>query len=186
MTVSVDEQLSQRVTELAKRTGLSSSGILNICLRTALPKLENGTLVETATPARKPLAVLIVEDSDSDAELLVRALRRIDFEPTVQVVKSLGEMQGALKDRAWDLVLADWVLPDFSGLEALELYRRFGLKIPFIIVSGRIGEEAAVEAMRSGADDYVLKDRWETLGPAVQRAMARRTPTRSSLNAAKA
>src|SRR5687768_7606444 len=92
MTVSVDEQLSQRVTELAQRTGLSSSGILNICLRTALPKLENGTLVETTPTARKPLSVLIVEDSDSDAELLVRALRRNDFEPTVQVVKTLGEM----------------------------------------------------------------------------------------------
>ena len=185
MTVSVDEQLSQRVTELAKRTGLSSSGILNICLRTALPKLENGTLVETAPTARKPLSVLMVEDSDADAELLVRALRRADFEPTVQVVKTLGEMQAALKERAWDLVLADWVLPDFSGLEALELYRRFGLKVPFIIVSGRIGEEAAVEAMRSGADDYVLKDRWETLGPAVQRAMAKRPSSRPSLTAVK-
>ena len=179
MTISVDDHLGKRVTEIARRSGLSVSSIFNMALRSALPKLESGNILEPVASTRKSLSVLIVEDSDTDAELLVRALRRMDYEPTVRVVKTSEEMQEALQARGWDLVLADWELPEFSGLEALELNKRSGRAGPFIIVSGRIGEEAAVEAMRSGADDYVLKDRWENLGPAVERALTKRAQLRA-------
>jgi CheY-like chemotaxis protein len=178
ITISVDEHLAGKITELAERSGLSSSAVVNTCLRYALPHLENGALLNPS-PApqprgRKKISVLLVEDSGTDADLILRALRQADYEPRHEMVQTGKEMERAIRTGGWDLILSDWVLPDFSGLEALQLHQRSGAKTPFIIVSGRIGEEATVEAMRAGADDYVLKDRLETLASAIERVMARR------------
>jgi DNA-binding NtrC family response regulator len=183
MTVSLEGQLVDKLSEFARRTGLSNSGVLNLCLRYALPRLESGQLLDIAPTPRpaKVLSILLVEDSEGDAQLLLRALRRADYEPDVEIVQTEKQMAEALRKRHWDLVLSDWVLPEFSGLEALRLHRNSGLRIPFIIVSGRIGIEAAVEAMRAGADDYVLKDQLEKLVPAVERALTVRSQVAESV-----
>jgi DNA-binding response OmpR family regulator len=191
MTISLDERLANKIAELAERSGLSSSAVVNTCLRHALPNLENGPLLNpsTAMRGRKPVSILLVEDSQADAEFVIGALRRADYEPRIEIVQTAKEMEKALRHGGWDFILSDWIMPDFSGLEALQIHQKSGAWIPFIIVSGRIGEEATVEAMRAGADDYVLKDRLETLAPAMERILARRTrssPTFSQLSFAQA
>ena len=179
ITISVEEHLARKVAEVAERSGLSSSAVVNTCLRYALPNLENGPLLNPSAVmrSRKAVSILLVEDSQADAELLIRTLRQADYEPRIEIVQTAKDMEKALCKGGWDFVLCDWVLPEFSGLEALEIHRRCGSSTPIIIVSGRIGEEATVEAMRSGADDYVLKDRMETLVPIMERVLARKTTT---------
>lgn len=120
-----------------------------------------------------PLRVLIVEDSPDDAELMVMRLSSEDFQLQWTQVETEADYRAALAALP-DLILADWSLPQFSGLAALRIMRDRELDIPFIIVSGSIGEEAAVEALRQGAYDYVLKDRPARLGSAVRRALAER------------
>ncbi len=119
------------------------------------------------------LRVLLVEDRPSDAELIVLRLEEegLDFEWSV--VDAEAAYLAAL-DVAPDLILSDWNLPEFGGLRALELMRDRGLDIPFVIVSGTIGEEVAVDAIHRGADDYVLKDRLGRLGSAVNGALERK------------
>ncbi len=121
--------------------------------------------------ATGPLRLLLVEDSEDDAVLLVQTLRRAGYEITHRRVDTPEEMRTALDQGPWDLVLADYFLPRFSGLAALEILREKGLDLPFIIVSGRVGEDAAVEAMKAGAHDYVMKDHLKRLVPAVEREM---------------
>jgi len=118
----------------------------------------------------QPLKVLIVEDNSADAELVVRELRRAGFDPDWQRVDTEAEYLERLHSEL-DLVLSDYVMPQFSGLRALELLKLRGLDIPFIIVSGTIGEDTAVAAMKLGAADYLLKDRLARLGVAVTNAM---------------
>ena len=118
----------------------------------------------------EPLHVLIVEDRASDAELMVLRLEDEGFDPDWVRVETEPSYLAEL-DATPDLILSDWRLPKFSGLRALNLVRGRGLDIPFVIVSGAIGEEAAVDAVHQGADDYVLKDRLARLGPAVRRAL---------------
>lgn len=182
ITISVDEHLAKKLAEVAERSGLSSSAVVNTCLRYALPSLENGPLLNpSAVPrSRKAVSILMVEDSQADAKLVIGALRQADYEPKVEIVQTAGEMERALRQGGWDFILSDWVLPEFSGLEALQMHQKSGTKIPIVIVSGRIGEEATIEAMRAGADDYVLKDRLETLAPAMERILARRARTSST------
>jgi PAS domain S-box-containing protein len=117
------------------------------------------------------LKVLIVEDDSADAELVVRELRRAGFDPDWQRVDTEAEYLERLQCDL-DLVLSDYVMPQFSGLRALELLKQSRLDIPFIIVSGTIGEDTAVAAMKHGAGDYLLKDRLGRLGAAVTHAMA--------------
>ena len=117
------------------------------------------------------LRVLIVEDSESDTLLLLRALQRGGFQTFHQRVAIRREMQAALRKSQWDLILADHAMPAFSALEALTIVKRAGLDIPFIIVSGHIEEDMAVAAMQSGAHDYVMKDRLARLVPAVAREL---------------
>jgi DNA-binding NtrC family response regulator len=181
VTISVDEHLAKRIAELAEQSGLSSSAVVNTCLRHALPDLENGPLFNPAAAvrSRKAVSILLVEDSQPDAELLIRALRQANYEPRIETVQTAKEMEKALREGGWDFILSDWILPDFSGLEALQMHQKSGARTPFIIVSGRIGEEATVEAMRAGADEYVLKDRLETLVPVMERVLARKTTTSS-------
>jgi PAS domain S-box-containing protein len=118
----------------------------------------------------KPLRLLIVEDQPADAELMLDALRESGFEPEWDRVETEDAYRARLDDRL-DLILSDFNLPSFSGLRAVELLRESGLEIPFIIVSGSIGEEVAVAAMKRGAVDYLLKDRLTRLGPAVELAL---------------
>ena len=118
----------------------------------------------------KPLRLLIVEDYPDDAELMVMRLEEEGFAPEWQRVENEEDFLKALEDEP-ELILADWELPQFSGLRALELLNESGLDIPFILVSGSIGEEAAINALHLGASDYILKDRSKRLGQAVRRTL---------------
>jgi len=118
-----------------------------------------------------PLRVLIVEDSEDDTILVVRELQRGGYEPTFERVDTPEAMNAALEQQAWDIVLCDYAMPRFSMPAALAMVKEKGLDLPFIVVSGAIGEEAAVVAMRAGACDYVMKDNLARLAPAVEREL---------------
>src|SRR5918999_5693163 len=119
-----------------------------------------------------PLKVLLVEDSEDDALLLLRELRRGGYEPLCERVDTAAGMEAALDERAWDLVIAHHSMPAFSSSAALELLRRLGfVDVPFIIVSGRIGEDAAVAAMKAGAHDYIMKGNLARLNTAIEREL---------------
>ena len=118
-----------------------------------------------------PLRVLLVEDSEDDALLLERELRRGGYEPVAQRIQTATDMTANLKDREWDIVISDYLMPKFNGLEAFKLVRESGLDLPFIIISGKIGEDTAVGAMRAGVHDYIMKDKLARLIPAIQREL---------------
>ncbi|MEY2488905.1 MAG: hypothetical protein QOC70_847 [Verrucomicrobiota bacterium] len=119
---------------------------------------------------KRPIRVLLVEDCDSDAELVLRELRNGGFEPVWERVETEAGFLDSLQ-RDFDIILSDYAMPQFDGLRALALVKRRALEIPFILVSGTIGEETAVAAMKEGATDYLLKDRLARLGSAVTRAL---------------
>lgn len=119
-----------------------------------------------------PLRVLIVEDSVEDTFFVVRELQRGGFNVTFERVESAAAMQTALEGGPWDLVICDYSMPQFSGEAALALFQHHSLDIPFILVSGAMGEELAVEMLKAGAHHYVLKERLERLGPAVKKELA--------------
>ena len=128
---------------------------------------------DASTPAQpRHVRLLIVEDSDDDARLVVRVLRRSGFEPAYERVQDVHALKAALRDRTWDAVLSDFRMPQFSGVDALRAFRTLDIDIPFIFVSGTIGEEVAVEAMRAGASDYVMKQNLARLGPALERELS--------------
>jgi PAS domain S-box-containing protein len=119
-----------------------------------------------------PLKVLLVEDSEDDALLLQRELRRGGYEPLCERVDTAAAMEAALEERTWDIVISDHSMPAFSSSAALELLRRKGFAdMPFIIVSGRIGEDVAVAAMKAGAHDYIMKDNLARLNTAIEREL---------------
>ncbi len=118
-----------------------------------------------------PLRMLLVEDSPDDAALLLWELKRSGFDCRSRRVESREEMESALEASEWDLVLSDYILPSFSGIDALRLARERELDIPFIMVSGKTGEDVAVEAMRAGAHDYILKGNLSRLAPAIRREL---------------
>lgn len=118
-----------------------------------------------------PLRVLNVEDSEEDALLLVRELKLGGYDPEVKRVCTPEDMRAALNRRQWDVVISDHVMPGFSGLDALQLLKDIGIDLPFIIVSGKIGEDVAILAMKAGAHDYILKDKLARLVPAIQREL---------------
>lgn len=120
----------------------------------------------------KPLNVLIVEDSEDDVQLLVNELKRGGYAPRHQCVTTAASMKEALTQENLDVVLADYNLPAFSGLDALRVLHESGRDLPFIIVSGNIGEETAVAAMKAGAHDYMMKDNLARLVPAVEREIS--------------
>jgi two-component system, cell cycle sensor histidine kinase and response regulator CckA len=117
------------------------------------------------------LRVLIVEDSENDAVLLIRHIKRSGYEIIHERVDSAAAMSSALEKSQWDFIIADYAMPSFSGSAALALLKSKGLDIPFIIVSGTIGEDVAVEAMKAGAHDYVMKGNLTRLIPAIQREL---------------
>jgi len=120
----------------------------------------------------KAIKVLVVEDSEDDAKLVMRSLRRAGFEPLYRRVQDIDALRSAFRDEHWDAVLSDFRMPGFTGVEALTIFRSFGLDIPFIFVSGTIGEETAVAAMKAGASDYVMKQNLARLAPVLERELA--------------
>jgi|GEM_PF-538209 len=117
------------------------------------------------------LRVLFVEDSEDDVLLIVRELRRAGYDVSFRKVDTPEEMRNALSKEEWDIILSDYVMPHFTTAEALSILKETGLDIPFIIVSGAIGEQAAVELMKAGAHDFVMKDSLAKLGPVAQREL---------------
>ncbi|MBW4621180.1 MAG: PAS domain S-box protein [Cyanosarcina radialis HA8281-LM2] len=118
-----------------------------------------------------PLRAIVVEDSEDDALLLLRVLRKGGYAVTHQQVTTAAEMKAVLTDGEWDLVLADYTLPKFSALDALALLQSMALDLPFIVVSGTIEEGQAVAAMKLGAHDYLLKGNLARLLPAIEREL---------------
>jgi two-component system cell cycle sensor histidine kinase/response regulator CckA len=116
------------------------------------------------------IRVLVVEDSEEDAALVLRLLRQAGFEVDSGCVDTAGGLTDALAKK-WDIVISDHSLPQFSGTDALKIVREIDGDVPFIFVSGNIGEDVATEAMRTGAQDYVLKSNLKRLVPAVQREL---------------
>src|SRR5256714_7227750 len=118
----------------------------------------------------RPLRLLILEDRPEDAELALRELRRAGFDPSWRRVEDEAGFKANL-DPELDLIIADYHQPAFDALRALKLLQDAGLDVPFVIVSGAIGEDLAVAAVRLGAVDYVLKDRLGPLGNAAPNAL---------------
>lgn len=125
-----------------------------------------------ATPSAAPLRILHVEDNALDAELISATLEQEGFPCSVQVVDTEAAFRTGLASAEIDLVICDYSIPSFSGLAALAATRSLRPHLPFIFVSGTIGEERAIDALKEGATDYVLKQRLGRLGPAVRRALA--------------
>ncbi len=119
----------------------------------------------------KPIRILVVEDSPDDAELLMLELRRSGYAPHVVRVETLERLSVELEAQPWDIVLSDFSLSGFTGLQALEVLKSTGKDIPFILMSGTVGEETAVRAMKAGAHDFFLKDRMARLGSAIEREL---------------
>ncbi len=130
---------------------------------------------DNVTAARREmttsLRVLIVEDVEDDAVLSVRELRRAGYDVAWERVETREQMAAALERGSWDLILSDFSLPHFSGPAALELCRARGVSVPFVIVSGSIGDHDAAESMKAGAADFLVKGNLARLGPAVAREL---------------
>jgi PAS domain S-box-containing protein len=119
----------------------------------------------------RPLRILMVEDDEVDMELLLRLLRKGGYEPRHQRVETAPQMLEALQREPWDIVLADYRMPQFSAPQALQVLQKTGLDLPFLVVSGGIGEATAVATMKAGAHDYLMKDNLARLVPAVEREL---------------
>ena len=120
---------------------------------------------------KSKLHVLIAEDSEPDARLLIRELKQGGFDVEYQRVETAAGLQQALAEQPWDVILCDYAFPQFSGDAALRIVKNSGLDLPFIFVSGTIGEETAVKAMKAGAHDYVMKNNLARLAAAVEREL---------------
>ena len=116
-----------------------------------------------------PIRILIVEDSEDDALLLIRQIRRSGYEPDAHRVDNAGDLSAAMECQEWDIVISDHNMPSFDSEKAIEIVRSYNRDIPIIIVSGSIGEELAVQAMRTGANDYIMKNNLMRLAPAIDR-----------------
>ena len=119
-----------------------------------------------------PLKVLLLEDCEADAILLARELKQGGYAPTVERVWAEGPMEEALRREPWDVVISDFTMPSFNAFASLSLLKKHKLDIPFIIVSGTIGEEKTVSAMKAGAADYVAKGNLGRLVPVIARELS--------------
>ena len=133
------------------------------------------TATEQSSPAGRPLRVLLVEDNPRDAKLVIAVLKRSGYCLTIDTVTSLASFQEQLERSDREVILADYNLRDWTALEALQALKNSGRDIPFIVVTGTLGDEAAVEVIQRGASDYVLKDRLARLPTAIQRALEEKT-----------
>lgn len=123
-------------------------------------------------PMTTPLRVLLIEDSQNDAELLLRELRRGGYAPEFERVETPEGLDDALARQSWDLIISDYAMPRFNGVQALKLTQEKGIDIPFVLVSGSIGEDVAVAAMKAGAHDYLMKGNLTRLLPAIARELS--------------
>ena len=119
-----------------------------------------------------PLHILIIEDNESDAALIIRQLKKAETNITCEVIETILQMESALGQHQWDFVICDFALPQFDAFQALKLFHKKKIDIPFIVVSGTIGEETAVEIMKSGAHDYIMKDNLARIVPVFHRELA--------------
>ena len=119
----------------------------------------------------KRLRVLVVEDDERDAALLYRDLRKAGYDPEAERVATHESMRAALMRESWDVIISDYSMPGFGGLAALALVKDMKLDVPFILVSGTVNEEIAVEVMRAGAHDFLTKGKYARLGPAIEREL---------------
>jgi response regulator RpfG family c-di-GMP phosphodiesterase len=117
------------------------------------------------------LRVLLIEDSESDAFLLLRELRKAGYDVESERLETAEDMKSALADKTWDLVICDYSLPHLDAPRALEVLKSSGLDLPFILVSGTIGEESAIDALKAGAHDFIIKGKYARLGPAIEREL---------------
>jgi C4-dicarboxylate-specific signal transduction histidine kinase len=129
------------------------------------------------------IRVLVVEDVEDHALLIVRELHKGGMVPVFRRVETREELQDALDSEQWDAVISDFRLPGFTGLEALRTIRESGLDVPFILVSGAIGEEQAVAAMKAGVHDYIIKGHYERLVPALERELREAETRRERIQA---
>ncbi|MEP6900595.1 MAG: PAS domain S-box protein, partial [Actinomycetota bacterium] len=120
----------------------------------------------------KHLRALIIEDSEDDCEILLRHLRQNNFQVEYLRVETAEAMEDALEQQEWQIILSDFSMPRFDGLGALATLHQTELDIPFIIISGTIGEDTAVQSMLAGVDDYFIKGKLGRLGPAIERELA--------------
>ena len=117
------------------------------------------------------IRILIVGDSEADAELMLRELSRGGYDPVAERVETADALRAALDANTWDVIVSDYEMPRFNALEALEIVKASGHDVPFLVVSGVIGEDLAVAAVKAGAHDYIMKDRLARLVPAIERAI---------------
>jgi len=120
---------------------------------------------------KKVLRILVIEDSEDDAILVLHKIKQSGYDIDYELIETAEKMQVALKEKKWDIILSDYKMPRFNGLEALALLKESGIDIPFIVISGTIGEEVAVEAMKAGAHDYLMKNNLNRLIPAIEREL---------------
>ncbi|PYI84977.1 MAG: hypothetical protein DME26_12155 [Verrucomicrobia bacterium] len=153
-----------------------SHGQFTSSLRRAFPKRTAGM--------KRPLHVLIVEDSEFDAQLVVGLLKKSGYDVSYERIETAEALKSALATNQWEIILADYNLPNFSAPEALKILQESGRDLPFIIISGGIGEDIAVAAMKAGAHDYLMKGNLSRLPPAVDREL-REAANRASQREAK-
>src|SRR5438552_10369517 len=128
--------------------------------------------MEKPRPSGKMLRVLLLEDNPRDADLSIRKLSEADFQFTAVVSRNSKEFKDLLEKQSYDLILGDYRLPDWTGLDALHWLRLSGIMTPFILVTGTLGDELAIECIKAGADDYILKENLDRLPVAIRRALA--------------
>src|SRR5215471_76813 len=138
---------------------------------------------ETPIANPKPLRVLVADDSENDAFLVLRVLKRAGYEPAYERVWSAPMMKAALQKQDWDVVISDYEMPGFGGFEALHVLKESGRDLPFILVSAVVSEETAVAAMKAGAHDFIMKRKLARLVPALEREL-QEAQTRAGTKAA--
>jgi two-component system cell cycle sensor histidine kinase/response regulator CckA len=143
----------------------------------------NAAAVQEKKAPLEPIRLLLVEDSPDDAELLLRHLAQGGFQVQHERVQTDADMRASLARGGWDLIISDYSMPEFDGISAYAVLRDTGADIPFIFVSGNLGEDVAVEAMRLGVSDYFVKGRLKRLVPAIQRELRKIEERRRHLKA---
>ena len=143
-------------------------------------------VAERNVNVQQPLRVLIVENSRPDADLILNQLEKAGFKVSADLVETAEEFSLRLGANTYDIILADYRLPNWTGMDALKLLRHLGQDIPFLLVTGTLGEEAAVECIKEGASDYVLKERLARLPVAVRRALEEKALREDRARAAQA
>src|ERR1041384_5789323 len=117
------------------------------------------------------LRILMIEDAGDDAELIVQEIRRSGYTVEFERVETKPAMQQALARSTWDIILSDYSMPHFSAMAALTVLKQSEMDIPFIVISGTVGEETAVTALKAGANDFLLKGKLARLVPAIEREL---------------